>query len=108
MTRILDAKELGALLTLIIKAHDRGPGDENHDTKITRLAEDIGISRAALYNAMQGKLTEVTKALSGFAYLVHGMPARHEERRAMVLAEFLHQFGYALGEKTGGTHDSDT
>ena len=99
MPHILDAKEIGALLTLIIKAHDCAPDDTNHDKKITRLAEDIGFSRATLYNAMQGKATELAQALRGFVQLINGMAERHEERKVLVLAEFVHQFGYALGER---------
>ena len=106
MRRQLDVKELGALLTLVVKAHECAEGEENHDKKITRLAEDIGVSRATLYNAMQGQMTAFTKALIGFAYLVAGMPVRHEKRRAMVLAEFVRQFGYALGDRIeGANHD---
>jgi len=105
MPRNLDAKELGALITLIVKSHDCAEDDPNHDKKIGRLAEDVGVSRASLYNAMQGKLTELTKALMGFAYLLGGMPGRHEDRRRAVLTEFVQQFGYTLGERHAKTSD---
>ena len=83
-----------SLFDQVVAVIPRAPG-ENEDQKKTRIARLAGVSRATLYNILEGKATRLV-AIDGWLRLLAAIPAKHAATKGDVMGEILQVVGLKL------------